>query len=64
MGTLDQPTGTNVVRKIKFIDTTGYTISQLENAYNTNYAAKGWRIIQAITIGSKNYVIAEQETIA
>lgn len=61
MGTLDQPTGTSVVRKIKIIDTTGYTPEQLETAYNTNYGAKGWRIIQIVALGSKNYVIAEKE---
>ena len=61
MGTLDNPTGTNVVRKIKLIDTTGYTPAQLEDAYNNNYGAKGWRIIQIVALGSKSYVLAEKE---
>ena len=55
-----QPGGTSA-RKIKFIDTTGYTIAQLEDAYNTNYGAKGWRIIQVVAIGENNYVVAERE---
>jgi len=61
MGTLDQSTGTGVARKIKFVDVTGYTPAQLENAYNTNYGAKGWRIVQVIVIGNKNYIVAEKE---
>ena len=61
MGTLDNPTGTNVVRKIKIIDTTGYTPAQLEDTYNTNYGAKGWRIIQVVTMGTKLYLICERE---
>ena len=61
MGSLDQPVGTSVQRKIKLIDTTGYTIQQFEDAYNNNYGAKGWRIIQIITLGSKNYILAEKE---
>lgn len=61
MGTLDNPTGSSVLRKIKMIDTTGYTISQLETAYNTNYGAQGWRIIQIVTVGSKTYILAEKE---
>ena len=61
MVTLDNPTGTTVVRKIKIIDTTGYTPAQLEAAYNTNYGAKGWRIIQIVPLGTKTYVIAERE---
>ena len=61
MGTLDQG-NTNVVRKIKIIDTTGYTPAQLENVCNTNYGAKGWKIIQIVALGSKNYVLAEKES--
>jgi hypothetical protein len=60
MGTLD-PQNNHVVRKIAIIDTTGYTPAQLENAYNTDYGAKGWRIIQVVALGGKNYVIAEKE---
>ena len=61
MGTLDQPTGTSVIRKIKFVDVTGYSAAQVENAYNNNYGTKGWRIIQVVEIGNKRYVIAEKE---
>lgn len=61
MGTLDGSNASETRRKIKIIDTTGYTPSQLETAYNTNYGAKGWRIIQVVTIGTKLYVIAEKE---
>jgi hypothetical protein len=61
MGTLDQPTGSNTQRKIQLIDTTGYTPSQLVDAYNDNYGAKGWRIIQIVTLASKIYVLVERE---
>lgn len=60
MGTLDS-NATVVKRKIAIIDTTGYTPAQLETAYNTNYGTKGWRIIQVVALGGKNYVIAEKE---
>ena len=43
------------------IDTTGYTIQQLEDAYNNLYADKGWRIVQIVVLGNKNYVLAEKE---
>jgi hypothetical protein len=61
VGTLDQPTGSNVSRKIKFVDVTGYTPAQIETAYNNNYGTKGWHIIQALEIGSNRYIIAEKE---
>ncbi len=61
MGTLDSSTGSSVQRKIKFVDVTGYTPTQIENAYNNNYGEKGWRIIQALEVGSKMYLIAEKE---
>jgi hypothetical protein len=60
MGSMDQY-GTSVKRKIKIVDTTGYTIAQLETAYNTNYGAKGWRLIGFVTISSKVYIVAEKE---
>lgn len=63
MGTLDNPTGSNVARKIAFVDVTGYTPAQIETAYNTNYGAKGWRIIQVIEVGSKRYIVGEKEII-
>jgi len=61
MGTLDQPQGTTVSRKIKFVDITGYTPEQVENAYNNNYGIKGWRIIQFAEVNSNRYLIAEKE---
>jgi len=61
MGTLDKTTGNNSVRKVKFVDVTGYTIAQLENTYNNFYGAQGWRIVQVIVIGNKNYIVAEKE---
>ena len=60
MGTLDT-TGSEVKRKIKIIDLTGLSISQIENAYNNNYGQKGWRVIQFVVIGGKNYLIGEKE---
>jgi hypothetical protein len=62
MGSLDQPQGSLVRRKIKFIDVTGYTPTQLENYYNTNYGDSGWRIIQMLEYSSKLWVVAEKET--
>jgi hypothetical protein len=61
MGSLDQPQGSVVKRKIAFVNVTGYTPTQIENAYNTNYGAKGWRIIQVLEVGSNRYVVAEKE---
>jgi len=61
MGTLDNPTGSVVGRKIKFVDVSGYTPSQIENAYNDNYGTKGWRIIQVLEVGTKRYIVAEKE---
>ena len=59
MGTLDDNTG-NVKRKIVLVDVTGSTPTQIENAYNTNYGQKGWRIIQVIQIGSSRFIVAEK----
>jgi hypothetical protein len=61
MGTLDKPQGTSVSRKIKFVDVSGYTPTQIENAYNDNYGTKGWRIIQVLEVGSSRYIVAEKE---
>ena len=61
MGSLDKPQGTTVARKITLIDTTGYTPTQLEDAYNTNYGENGWRIIQIVQLSTKLYVLAEKE---
>ena len=61
MGTLDQPDGAVSKRRIKVVDLTGLTIAQIESQYNTNYGAKGWRIVQIFPIGNKNYLLAEKE---
>ena len=47
--------------KIKIADVTGFTIAQLENAFNTNYGSKGWRFKQVIVISTKTYMIFEKE---
>ena len=60
MGTLDGTSSSTTKRRIKIIDTTGYTIQQLEDAYNDNYADKGWRIVQVFEAGGKLYVLAEK----
>lgn len=62
MGSLDQPTGSATKRKIKFIDVTGLTPTQLETAYNTNYGEKGWRLIQMLEYNAKLWAIAEKES--
>lgn len=61
MGTLDQPSGSNVVRKIKYVDVTPYSPAQVETYYNDNYGDKGWRIIQVVVLGSNRYIVAEKE---
>lgn len=61
MGTLDQSTGSSVSRKIKIVDLSGMTISQIESAYNTNYGTKGWRIVQFFIVSNKNYILCERE---
>ena len=61
MGSLDQPTGSTVKRKIAIEDVTTYTPAQIVTYYNNNLGDKGWRIIQVLTIGSNRYVVAEKE---
>ena len=61
MGSLDQPIGSTVTRKIKFVDVSGMTPTQLENAYNNNYGQKGWRLIQMLEYNSKLWAVAEKE---
>lgn len=60
MGSLDKQ-GTEVVRKIKFVNVTGFTTDQIENAFNNNYGKVGWRIIQVFDIGSNRFLLAEKE---
>ena len=61
MGTLDQPTGSTVKRQIEVVDLTGKTAAQIKSAFNDNYGAKGWRIVQIIVLGGAPYLIAERE---
>ena len=61
MGTLDASSGSSVERKIKILDLTGYTPVQIETTFNENYGKKGWRIVQVVALGNKNYLIAEKE---
>mgnify|MGYP000362220645 CR=1 FL=1 len=61
MGTLDSGTGSNVKRKIAVVDITGNTATQIENAFNTNYGQKGWRVIQVVVVGAKTFLLAEKE---
>jgi hypothetical protein len=51
----------NRKREIKIVDLTGKTALQLETAFNNNYGPLGWKIIQIVALGSKNYLIAERE---
>jgi len=60
MGTLDK-SGSNVTREINLVSLSGKTPAQIESAFNDNYGAKGWRIIQILTLGSTPYLIAERE---
>ena len=61
MGSLDQSDGSVVARKIKIVDLSGMTISQIESSYNTDYGTKGWRIIQFFIVSNKNYILCEKE---
>jgi len=61
MGTLDQPQGSTVKRKIKIQDVTVYNPSEIETYFNDNIGVNGWRIIQILIIGSNKYIIAEKE---
>ena len=61
MGSLDQPTGTAVKRKIAVVDLTGLTAAQIVSQYNSNYGQNGWRVIQIFAIANKNYLLAEKE---
>ena len=47
--------------KIKIVDVTGFTIAQLETAFNTTYGQQGWRFKQVIVIGAKTYMLFEKE---
>lgn len=51
----------NTKRQIKVVDITGNTAVQIETAFNTNWGPKGWRIVQVVVIGTKQYLIAEKE---
>ena len=48
-------------REIKIVDVTGFTPEQIESSFNTNFGQLGWRTIQIVTLGTKNYLIAERE---
>jgi len=61
MGSLDRVIGSGIKRQIAVVDITGNTAAQIETAFNSNYGAKGWRIIQAIVIGAKTFLMAEKE---
>ncbi len=61
MGSLNKVEGSGVNRKIKLFDVTGMTASQIESFYNTQAGLSGWRVVQAIVIGTKTYIIAEKE---
>lgn len=60
MGTLDKTSG-SVKRQIKIVDLDGLTPAQIESSFNTNFGLKGWRIIQVVVLGGKNYLVAEKE---
>ena len=59
-GSLDQPKGSVVKRKIHFEDVTAYTPAQIQTYFNDNLGNKGWHIIQIIVIGSSKFLLAER----
>ena len=61
MPSLDQPTGSTVKREIKLVDATGFNASQIETEFNNNWGSIGWRIVQAIVLGSNTFIILERE---
>ena len=60
MGSLDQESS-NVKRKIKIVNVTGNTPSQIETVFNDNWGNIGWRIVQIITLGANTYILAEKQ---
>ena len=62
MGTLDNTSGSNVVRKIALIDVTAYNPTQIATYYNDNYGDKGWEIKQIVVIGSNKYMLVEKQS--
>ena len=61
MGSLDNSSASVVKRKIKVVDITGNTAAQIETVFNSDWGNKGWRIVQVVVIGTKQYLIAEKE---
>jgi len=61
MGSLSKSPGATVKREIKLVDATGFNASQIETEFNDNWGSVGWRIIQAIILGSKTFLILEKE---
>ena len=51
----------NTKRKIAVVDLTGLTAAQIVSQYNSNYGQNGWRIVQIVALGGKNYILAEKE---
>jgi hypothetical protein len=46
--------------KIKIVDVTAYTPTQIENYFNTNLYEQGWEIVQVIVIGTNKYILAKR----
>ncbi len=47
--------------RIKIVDITGNSAATIESVFNANWGSKRWRIVQIVVIGTKQYLIAEQE---
>lgn len=60
-GSLDQPQGSTVKRKIDLVNVTGKTAAQIVTFYNDGPGKEGWRIIQVIDIGANRFIVAEKE---
>lgn len=60
-GSLDQPSGSSVKRKIDLVNVTGKTAAQIITFYNDGPGKEGWRIIQVLDIGSSRFIVAEKE---
>ena len=61
MSSLGKKDGSAVQRKIKILNITGNTTTQMENAFNNTYGNRGWRIVQVVVVGANTYMIAEKE---
>lgn len=60
-GSLGQTGGSQAKKKIKLVDVTDKTITQIEDTFNNNWGSIGWRFMKVIILGSSQYLLMEKE---